>query len=109
MRSRRGEEQRLDDIRTSCALIVDRLRGKKFPDFVADLVLQDSVIRRLEIIGEASKNLTLPTQRLYPDIQWKDMMRLRDRAIHGYFELDAMKLWKIVQEDVPQLLELLTT
>ena len=107
MRALRGDEQRLDDIRTSCALIIDRLRGKKFPDFVADLVLQDSIIRRLEIIGEASKHLTETTQWRYPDIQWKDMIRLRDRAIHGYWDIEALKLWKIVQEDVPQLLELL--
>lgn len=106
MRSHRTEEQRLDDIRTSCALIVDRLRGKKFPDFVADISLQDSVIRRLEIIGEASKKLTESTRKRFPDIEWKGMMRLRDRAAHGYWTIDALKLWEIVTTDVPNLLEM---
>jgi uncharacterized protein with HEPN domain len=103
----RNDQSRLDDIRVACSLIVDRLRGKKFPDFVADLSLQDGIIRRLEMIGEAAKNLTEPTKKRFPTIQWRDMMRLRDRAIHRYWDLDSLRLWKITQEDIPQLLELL--
>jgi uncharacterized protein with HEPN domain len=103
----RGDQSRLDDIKVACSLIVDRLRDKKFPDFVSDLSLQDGIIRRLELIGEASKNLTEAARKRYPTIQWRDMMRLRDRAIHRYWDLDPLKIWKIAREDVPQLLDLL--
>ena len=103
----RGDQSRLDDVRVACALIVDRLRHKKFPDFVSDLSLQDGIIRRLEMIGEASKNLTEATKKRYPAVQWRDMMRLRDRAVHVYWDLDTLKLWKIAREDVPLLLDLL--
>lgn len=108
MRTHRTETHRLDDIHTTCALIVDRMKGKQFPEFAADIVLQDSVIRRLEIIGEASKNLSDSTRKKYPEVEWKGMMKLRDRAAHGYWTIDALKLWDIVHNDIPRLLELLS-
>ena len=108
MRSHRTEAQRLGDIHTACALIADRMRGKQLPEFAADIVLQDSVIRRLEIIGEASKSLSESTRKKYPEVEWKGMMKLRDRAAHGYWTIDTLKLWNIVHHDVPRLLELLS-
>jgi uncharacterized protein with HEPN domain len=99
-----GDAAFLDDIRESCALIAARLRKKQLPDFVSDAELQDSVVLRLIVIGEACKNLSDKTRRRYPDVEWKDMSRLRDLAVHHYWKTDAMRIWEIVQEDVPLLL-----
>ena len=98
----------LDDIREACALIVSRLRKKQLPDFVSNTELQDSVALRLIVIGEASKNLSETARKRYPDVQWKDMSRLRDLAVHHYWKIDALKIWEIVQEDVPFLLSRLS-
>jgi uncharacterized protein with HEPN domain len=98
----------LDDIREACALIVSRLRNKQLPDFVSNTELQDSVVLRLIVIGEASKNLSEAGRKRYSDVQWKDMSRLRDLAVHHYWKIDALKIWEIVQEDVPFLLSRLS-
>ena len=94
----------LDDIRESCAIIVSRLRKKQLPDFVSNTELQDSIVLRLIVIGEASKNLSETTRKRYPDVQWKDMSRLRDLAVHHYWKMDVLKIWEIAHEDVPFLL-----
>jgi uncharacterized protein with HEPN domain len=97
----------LDDIVEACALIMNRAQGKTLPDFVNDRDLQDSIMLRLIVIGEASKNLSEKCRKRFPSIQWKDMMRLRDFAVHHYWSIDAFKIWKIIQKDIPELFELL--
>jgi hypothetical protein len=61
-----GDAAFLDDIREACALIVSRLRKKQLPDFVSDTQLQDSVVLRLIVIGEACKSLSEKTRKRYP-------------------------------------------
>lgn len=97
----------LDDIREACALIMKRVEGKKLPDFVNNRDLQDSIMLRLIVLGEASKNLSETARRRLSSVQWKDMIRLRDFAVHHYWNIDALKIWKMVQSDVPKLAALL--
>jgi uncharacterized protein with HEPN domain len=103
-----GDAAFLDDILEACALIASRLRKKQLPDFVSSTELQDSVVLRLIVIGEACKNLSEKARKRYPDVAWKDMARLRDLAVHHYWKIDALKVWEIAQEDVPFLLSRLS-
>lgn len=103
-----GDAAFLDDIREACALIVSRLRKKKLPDFIANSELQDSVLLRLIVIGEACKNLSEAVRKRHPEVQWKDMARLRDLAVHHYWKMDPLKIWEIAQEDIPLLLKTLS-
>jgi uncharacterized protein with HEPN domain len=103
-----GDAAFLDDIREACALIVSRLRKRKLPDFISNTELQDSVVLRLIVIGEACKNLSEAARKRYPDVQWKDMARLRNLAVHHDWKMDALKIWEIAQEDVPLLLTTLS-
>jgi len=64
---------------------------------------QDAVIRRIEIIGEAVKNLPAEVKEKYPDIAWKDMAGMRDILIHGYFGVDLELTWKVAKENVRDL------
>jgi uncharacterized protein with HEPN domain len=64
-------------------------------------------VLRLIVIGEAAKSLTDTARKRYPSIRWKDMIRLRDFAVHHYWKVDALRIWEIVQEDIPQLLKIL--
>jgi uncharacterized protein with HEPN domain len=107
-RRERDDLARLDDVRMACALILSFTEGKRLPEFVSSPLLQSAVIRQMTVIGEASKNLTEATRSRYPQIQWSDMARLRDRAAHLYWDLDPLLIWKYVQEDVPGLLEILS-
>lgn len=105
--SERNDSAFLDDIKESCALILQRTRGKTLPDFVEDRGLQDNLMLRLIIIGESSKNISEKTRKLLPNVQWKDMVRLRDFAVHHYWSIDTLRIWRIVQKDIPELFNLL--
>jgi uncharacterized protein with HEPN domain len=102
-----GDRAFLDDIKEACALILSRVKNKQLPDFISNSELQDSIVLRLIVIGEASNSLTDTARKRYPSIQWKDMIRLRDLAVHHYWKVDALKIWEIIQQDIPQLLEIL--
>lgn len=72
-------------------------------DFRNSVQLQDSVIRRIEIIGEASKNIQTGFKRNHPEIPWSKMAKTRDKLIHGYFGVDIGLTWDIVKRNLPDL------
>lgn len=69
--------------------------------FIQNVPTQDIVIRRLEIIGEAVKNLPADFKEKYPDTPWQRIAGLRDKLIHGYFGIELALVWEIVQKDLP--------
>lgn len=73
---------------------------KKFNDTIS---LQDMVIRRLEIIGEAVKNIPAEFKEKHKDIEWKKVAGLRDVLIHSYFDIDLELTWKVITSDIPLL------
>lgn len=75
-------------------------------EFLLNLQAQDSVIRRLEIIGEASKSLPESFKKAHPEIPWTKVGGLRDILIHEYFGVDLQILWPIVTTELPLLKEI---
>jgi len=73
-------------------------------DFFESRLIQDAVIRNLEIIGEAIKKITKELRSEYPDIPWHEMAGLRDVLIHDYFGVDLRTVWGVVHE-LPRLRE----
>ncbi len=71
--------------------------------FYLDPVLKRAVVRSLEIIGEASKNIPKDFQKKHKNITWKDMARMRDKLIHHYFGIDYSLLWDVVKNEIPTL------
>ncbi len=69
--------------------------------FLEDVPIQDAVIRRLEIIGEAINNLPADLKKASPDTPWRDISDTRNKLIHGYFGIDLGLVWSIVQNDIP--------
>jgi uncharacterized protein with HEPN domain len=74
-----------------------------FRDFLADEKTSYAVIRCIEIVGEAAKQIPEPVRQKYPEIPWKDMAGMRDKVIHFYFGVNLERVWLVVKEDVPQL------
>ncbi len=81
------------------------LKGVPFQKFLQELLLQDGVVRQLEIIGEASRNLSADLCRSHPEVPWSEIIGLRNRIVHAYFDIDIGVVWEIVQEDLPPLKE----
>ena len=77
--------------------------------FLATKMVQDAVIRKLEIIGEAVKNLSPSFRSKHPDIPWKQIAGLRDVLIHHYFGVDVNTVWLVVESRLPGLLQRLET
>jgi uncharacterized protein with HEPN domain len=71
--------------------------------FFTDTMVQDAVIRNLEVIGEAVKNLPLDLRRRRPEIPWRSITALRNVLIHEYFGVDLEIVWRVVQRRLPAL------
>jgi uncharacterized protein with HEPN domain len=74
-----------------------------YTDFYDNLPIQDAVIRNLEILGEATKNLSIELRNKYEQIDWSGIARMRDKFIHYYFGLDISVIWDFVQLEIPLL------
>jgi len=73
--------------------------------FYSTKMIQDAVIRNLEIIGEAVKNISPAIRVKYPDVPWKQIAGLRDVLIHHYFGVDLETVWLVVEKRLPILAE----
>ena len=74
-----------------------------YEEFIKDRKTLNAVVRSIEIIGEASKNIPETMKAKYKELPWKQMTGMRDKLIHAYFGVDAETLWKAVKENIPPL------
>ena len=68
-------------------------------------MIQDAVIRTLEVMGEAVRKVPESTRSAHPEIPWRQIAGTRDRVIHGYFTVDLGIVWEIVETELPSLRE----
>ncbi len=101
--SKRGDLELLNDIQEAIRRIELFTQDIDYEDFLEDIKTQDAVIRNLEIIGEAAKNITDELKEKYPQILWKDLAGIRDKLIHHYFGVNLEIVWTIIDEDLPLL------
>ena len=79
------------------------INGFDFDGFCQDRKTVYAVIRAIEIMGEAVKNITTKIRDENPLIPWKQIAGMRDKLIHAYFGVDSIILWKTAKEELPQL------
>jgi uncharacterized protein with HEPN domain len=100
----RNDETRLrhilDAVREAVAFSEGRSRG----DLYKNRMLSLSLVRLLEIIGEASRGISEEFRLASPEIAWKKMTGMRDRLIHGYFDVNLDVVWETVTQDLPPLI-----
>jgi len=93
----------LQDILATIDLAEQFVTGLTFTNFENDPKTVFAVIRAIEVIGEAVKNIPLSLRDQHPEIPWRGFTGMRDKLIHDYFNTDVEIIWKAVQDDVPQL------
>lgn len=91
------------DILESARAALEYMRGKTWEKFSRDPLLQDAVVRRLEVIGEASGRVSSATQKKYAHLPWQAMKGTRNKIIHEYDSIELDIIWEIVQQDLPYL------
>ncbi len=93
----------LEHILEAINLIEEYINNKEKSDFLKSKQLQDSVIRRIEIIGESIKNIPSDFKGSHENIPWKEITGMRDILIHQYFGVDLELTWEVIIVDLPKL------
>ena len=79
-------------------------QGRGRPDLDRDRMLVLSLVKDIEIIGEAGYQVSDVTREQLPAIPWQDIVGMRHRLVHAYFDINLDVLWRTVQEDLPALI-----
>lgn len=95
------DKSSLIDILNSCESIARFISNKLKDEFYNDEMLQEAVMRKIEIIGEAANRISDNLKNLYPDLPWKKMKAIRNILIHMYDELDLDIVWDTAVNDIP--------
>jgi uncharacterized protein with HEPN domain len=101
----RSPEQRIEDICLCCEKILRYTAGMTREALAADDLVTDAVLRNIEILGEATKNLPEPQRATMPDIEWKKIAGMRDWLSHVYYRVDPDIVWDVVATKIPELLK----
>lgn len=78
--------------------------GLTYPQFVKSELHQNAIFKVLEIVGEGASHIGEDTRQANPEIAWHQVVGLRNRIVHAYFEIDLDIVWRVVQEDLPVLI-----
>ena len=93
----------LDHILQAITKIKKYTKNLTQAEFESDEIIQDAVIRNIEIIGEATKKLSKEFRKIHSDVPWRAMSGMRDKLIHDYVGIDFDVVWETIKEDIPVL------
>ena len=93
----------LHHIVDECEFIIQHSKYLDFDKFQENLMLQKAFFRSLEVVGEATKNISFPFREKYPAIQWREIAGMRDKLIHHYFDVDIQVVFDTCVVDIPDL------
>jgi len=100
---KKGDSVYLRHILDAISRIEEYTQGVTYEQFMENHLIQDGVIRQIEIIGESTKRLSGGIREKYTEIPWKDIAGMRNKLIHDYFGVDLDAVWDTVERDIPFL------
>jgi len=103
----RRDEAYLLDILLAAREARSFVAGMTWEEFKASRLHQNAVLKSLEIIGEAAARISVETRGAHPEIPWADIIGMRNRLIHGYFEVDLAKVWETAHSDLLPLITMI--
>jgi uncharacterized protein with HEPN domain len=101
------DSSRLGHMLESAVEAVSFIEGRSREDLSDDRMLVHSLVRCIEILGEAASRVSPDKRDELSDIPWPDIVSMRNRLIHGYFDIDLDRVWDTVVDDLPPLIALL--
>jgi uncharacterized protein with HEPN domain len=87
--------------------VVSFAQGRTRPDLDHDRMLMLSIVKSMELIGEAASRVSEEVRGKYPQVPWGDIISMRNRLIHAYFDIDLDRVWDTVTDDLPPLITVL--
>lgn len=93
----------LYDILECCDRVAEYIVGVSEADYHANTMLQDALVRNIEVVGEAVKNLSPELKEANPDVAWSQIARMRDKIAHHYFRINLDVVWQTATDDLPKL------
>ncbi len=93
----------LEDILESIKAIEEYSKGMNKEKLELSRLIQNAIIREIEIIGEAVKNIPINIKNEHKEIEWRKIAGMRDIIIHGYFRVDLNAVWNVIEKDIPIL------
>lgn len=103
MRSSVGDKVRLQHINDAIIEVEEYTRNVDFSDFSESSMRKYACIKQLEIIGEASNTISNELKLKFPEVNWVQIVSLRNVLVHEYFGIDSKLIWDIIKNDLPQL------
>jgi uncharacterized protein with HEPN domain len=92
------------DILSAARRIQEGVQGITKEEFLLSWMRHSAIIRQIEIVGEATKRLSMPFRNAHPEIPWRAMTGMRDIVIHGYDAVDLDEVWNVATNDIPPLI-----
>jgi uncharacterized protein with HEPN domain len=105
MRSKLGDEARLQHIHDAILEIETYLFNTTFSDFMENSMMRFACIKLMEIIGEAGNHISEETKSKFTSIEWTQIIGMRNVFVHEYFGIDSTLVWEIIKNDLPDLRE----
>lgn len=104
---RKDDEIRLRHMLDAALEAIAFAHGRKRADLDNDRQLVLALVKDIEIVGEAATQVSEPTRQHLPQIPWEQIVGMRNRLVHAYFDINLDILWNTVQRDLPELISLL--
>ena len=103
----RRDDAYLLDMLTAARDAVEFTAGLTFPQFDQSRLHQNAVLRAIETVGEAAARISQETRKAHPEIPWKEIVGMRNRLVHVYFDVNLYRVWETVHQDLPRLIAML--